>query len=36
MNNLEKGFRYIPINLQSAKIYIFINKSFINNKNLSF
>ncbi|PVH70938.1 hypothetical protein DL98DRAFT_436117, partial [Cadophora sp. DSE1049] len=35
IKNLEKGLQYILINLNSAKIYVFINKSFTNNKNLS-
>ena len=36
LDNLKRGFRYVFINLQLAKVYIFINKSFTNTKNLSF
>ena len=35
MNNLKRNLRYIFVNLQLIKVYIFINKSFANNKNLS-
>jgi len=35
MNNLERGFWYVPVNLQSAKVYIFVDGSFTNNKDLS-
>jgi len=33
---LGKGFQYVFINLQLAKVYVFINRSFANNKDLSF
>ncbi|PVH70663.1 hypothetical protein DL98DRAFT_553943 [Cadophora sp. DSE1049] len=33
--NLERGLRYILIDFNLAKIYVFVNKSFANNKNLS-
>ena len=36
MDNLGRDFQYIFINLQSAKIYVFVNESFVNNKNLNF
>ncbi|PVH68173.1 hypothetical protein DL98DRAFT_441815, partial [Cadophora sp. DSE1049] len=35
IKNLEKGLQYILINFNLAKIYVFINKSFANNKNLN-
>ena len=35
MNNLERGFWYVPVNLQSTKVYIFVDGSFTNNKDLS-
>ncbi|PVH79381.1 hypothetical protein DL98DRAFT_420532, partial [Cadophora sp. DSE1049] len=35
INNLKKSLRYIFINLRLAKIYVFINGLFANNKNLS-
>ena len=35
MNNLKRDFQYVLINLQLAKVYVFVNGSFINNKNLS-
>ena len=35
MDNLERGFQYVLINLQLTKVYIFVNGSFANNKNLS-
>jgi hypothetical protein len=35
INNAEKGLRYIPVDLHSAKIYVFVDGSFANNKDLS-
>jgi len=36
MDNLRRGFRYVLVNLQLVKIYVFVDRSFANNKNLSF
>jgi len=36
MDNLEKDFRYIFVNLQLVKVYVFVDKSFANNKDLNF
>jgi len=36
MDNLGKGLWYIFVNLQLAKVYVFINRFFANNKDLSF
>ncbi|PVH83472.1 hypothetical protein DL98DRAFT_615736 [Cadophora sp. DSE1049] len=35
IENLERGLRYILVDLNSAKIYVFVNGSFANNKDLS-
>jgi hypothetical protein len=35
MDNAERGLRYIPVDLHSAKIYVFVDGSFANNKDLS-
>ena len=35
MDNLERDLRYIFINLQLAKVYVFVDESFANNKDLS-
>ncbi|PVH67319.1 hypothetical protein DL98DRAFT_600668, partial [Cadophora sp. DSE1049] len=35
IENLERGLRYIPVDLNSAKIYVFVDGSFANNKDLS-
>ena len=35
MNNLGRDLRYVLINLQSAKVYIFIDRFFANNKDLN-
>src|SRR6266568_2699553 len=35
MNHLNRGLLYMPINLPTAKLFVFINKSFINNKDFS-
>ena len=32
---MKKGFWYVFINLQLAKVYVFVNESFANNKDLS-
>src|SRR6266702_3600320 len=35
MNHLNRGLLYMPINLPTAKLFVFINKSFTNNKDFS-
>jgi hypothetical protein len=35
MQNLDRGLRYIPVNLKDAKLIVFIDGSFANNKDLS-
>ncbi len=34
-SNLDRGIRYIPIDLASAKVFAFVDGSFANNKDLS-
>ncbi|KAI1002367.1 hypothetical protein K3495_g5833 [Podosphaera aphanis] len=35
INNHDRGLRFIPINLESAKLFVFVDASFANNKDLS-
>src|SRR6266568_426301 len=35
MNHLNRGLLYMPINLPTTKLFIFINRLFINNKDFS-
>jgi len=35
MNHLNWGLLYVPINLPTAKLFVFINRLFINNKDFS-
>ncbi len=35
MDNLEKGLQYILVDLRLAKLFVFVNSSFTNNKDLS-
>jgi hypothetical protein len=35
MENLNRGLRYIPVNLKDAKLIVFIDGFFANNKDLS-
>ena len=35
MNHLNQGLLYMPINLPTAKLFIFVNGSFTNNKDFS-
>ncbi|KAF2741789.1 hypothetical protein M011DRAFT_413850 [Sporormia fimetaria CBS 119925] len=35
MENLDRGLRYIPIDLMHAKLMVFVDGSFANNKDLS-
>ena len=35
MKNIDQGLIYITLDLPSAKLYIFIDRSFANNKDLS-
>jgi hypothetical protein len=35
MENIDRGITYVPLDLSTAKLYIFVNRSFTNNKDLS-
>lgn len=35
MNNIDRGLYYIPLNLDSAKLFVFVDGSFANNVDLS-
>ena len=35
MKNMDRGIKYITLDLEHAKIFIFVNGSFINNKDFS-
>ncbi|KAI0992846.1 hypothetical protein K3495_g15338 [Podosphaera aphanis] len=35
LDNLDRGLTYIPLNLSTAKLFIFVDASFANNKDLS-
>jgi len=35
MNYLDWGLLYMPINLPTTKLFIFVNRLFINNKDFS-
>ena len=35
MNNLKRGLRYIPLTLKDVKLFLFVDGSFANNKDLS-
>src|SRR6266702_3668887 len=35
MNHLNRGLLYMPINLPTTKLFVFINRSFANNKDFS-
>jgi hypothetical protein len=35
MNNLDRGLTFIPMDLQTAKLFVFVDGSFANNKDLS-
>ena len=35
LDNLERGIRYIPLDLYHIKLFMFIDGSFANNKDLS-
>jgi hypothetical protein len=35
LDNLERGIRYIPIDLHRTKLFVFVDGSFANNKDLS-
>ena len=34
MNNMERGLRFTPIDLKTASMYVFVDGSFANNKDL--
>ena len=36
MKNMDRGIKYIALDLEQVKLFIFINGSFVNNKNFSF
>src|SRR5271170_3478150 len=35
MDHLDRGLKYIPINLSTAKLFVFVDGSFANNKDFS-
>jgi hypothetical protein len=35
IKNIDRGITYVPIDLSIAKLYIFVNRSFANNKDFS-
>jgi len=35
LNNLNRGIKYIPLDLYRIKLFVFIDGSFANNKDLS-
>ena len=35
MNYLDRGLLYVPINLPTAKLFVFVDRSFVNNKDFS-
>ena len=35
MKNINRGIKYITLNLKQAKLFIFVNSSFVNNKDFS-
>ena len=35
MNNMNRGLTYVGLDLSSAKLYVFVDGSFANNKDLS-
>jgi hypothetical protein len=35
IKNINQGFTYVKLDLLSAKLYVFVNGSFANNKDLS-
>ena len=36
LNNLKRGIRYVNLNLKYIKLFVFVDKLFANNKDLSF
>jgi hypothetical protein len=35
MTHIDRGIKYIAINLTTAKLFVFVNRSFANNKDFS-
>ena len=35
MENIDRGITYIPLDLSTVKLYVFVDGSFVNNKDLS-
>jgi hypothetical protein len=35
LDNIERGIRYIPLDLHRTKLFVFVDGSFANNKDLS-
>jgi hypothetical protein len=35
MLNLDRGLKYVQLNLSTAKLFVFVDSSFANNKDLS-
>ena len=36
LDNLKRGIKYINLNLKHIKLFVFVDRSFANNKDLSF
>jgi hypothetical protein len=35
MNYIDRGIKYIALNLKCTKLFVFVNSSFVNNKDFS-
>jgi hypothetical protein len=35
MNHIDRGLLYMPIDLATAKLFVFVDRSFANNKDFS-
>ncbi|KAK1994577.1 hypothetical protein LX36DRAFT_542500, partial [Colletotrichum falcatum] len=35
IENIKRGLRFIPLNLKTTKLFVFIDRSFANNTNLT-
>ncbi|KAK2002141.1 hypothetical protein LX36DRAFT_550333, partial [Colletotrichum falcatum] len=35
MENIERGLRFVPLNLETAKLFVFVDGSFANNADLT-
>jgi hypothetical protein len=36
INNIERGLSFVPVDLKTASMYVFVDGSFANNKDLFF